>query len=180
MLSHNIIIATPHWVWGLLLALVALGLSQMFTRSVSLRRITLLPLAMVALSLYSTVSALGATPQVLLTWLTACALAAWCVSQRRLPVGTRFDAATRRFTLPGSALPLLLIMGIFLTKYAFGVQRAMVPALALDGTLALVASTLYGAFSGVFAARAARLWRLALQRERTGLTSGSSATSYKR
>ena len=176
MLSQ-IVTRTPPWVWGLLLALLGLGLHQMFTRTVSLRRVTLLPLAMVALSLYGTVSAFGAGAQVLLAWLTAGTLAGWLVAQRPLPVGIRFDAATRRFTVPGSAVPLALIMGIFLTKYMVSVQLAMVPALAHDGTLSLVVSTLYGAFSGVFAARAAGLWRLALQHERMALAGASTAAS---
>ncbi|MEO5606953.1 MAG: DUF6622 family protein [Polaromonas sp.] len=177
MLSQ-IIIRAPHWVWGLLLGLLALGMSQMFTRTVSLRRITLLPLAMVALSLYGTVSALGSAPQVLLSWLAACSLAAWFVLQRPLPAGTRFDAATRRFTLPGSAVPLMLIMAIFMTKYGVGVQLVMAPELAHDGTFTLIFGALYGAFSGVFAARGARLWRLALQHERTALAGVSSAASF--
>lgn len=44
---------TPPWVWGLLAALLALGLSQLRSRNVSLTRITLLPLAMTGLSLWA-------------------------------------------------------------------------------------------------------------------------------
>ena len=164
MLSQ-IIIHTPLWVWGLLLALLGLGLNQLFTRSVPLRRATLLPLAMVALSLYGATSAFGAAPQVVLAWLIAGALAAWLVWQRPLPARTRFDAVTRRFTLPGSWVPLALMMGIFLTKYAVGVTLATQPALAHDVGFRLAFDALYGVFSGVFAARGARLWRLALQHE---------------
>lgn len=176
MLSQ-IIIHTPHWVWGLLLALLALGMSQVFTRTVTLRRTTLLPLAMVALSLYGTVSALGAAPQVLLAWLVGATLTAWLVTQRPLPVGTRFDCATHCFTVPGSAVPLALIVGIFLTKYGVGVQLAMAPALQHDSTFTLVVGALNGGFSGVFAARGARLWRLALQHERTARAGVSSAAA---
>ena len=165
----QIIIHTPLWVWGLLLALLALGLNQMFTRTVTLRRTTLLPLVMVGLSLYGTVSAFGAAPQVLLAWLATGALAAWLVSQRALAPGTRFDAASRRFTVPGSVVPLVLIIGIFLIKYAVGVTLAMQPALTHDAGFRLALGALYGAFSGVFAARGARLWRLALQHERNAL-----------
>ena len=165
----QIIIHTPAWVWGLLLALVWLGANQLFTRSVPLRRATLLPLVMVALSLYGEISAFGAAPQVVLAWLVAGALAAWLVLQRPLPARTRFDAATRRFTLPGSWVPLALMMGIFLTKYFVGVTLAMQPALAHAAGFTLAFGMLYGAFSGVFAARGARLWRLALQHERSTL-----------
>ena len=53
-------------------------------------------------------------------------------------------------------------MGIFFTKYAVGVSIGMQPALAHDTSFALTVSTLYGAFSGIFMARTAKLWRLAL------------------
>src|SRR5439155_15157054 len=48
---------TPVWVWGLLAGLVALGVSQARDREVSLARITILPLVMLALSFSGVVSA---------------------------------------------------------------------------------------------------------------------------
>ena len=42
---------TPPWVWGLLAALVALGLSQTLPRQMSTRRVTVLPIVLLALSL---------------------------------------------------------------------------------------------------------------------------------
>ena len=176
----QIIIHTPLWVWGLLLALLALGFSQTVTRTVPLRRTTLLPLTMVALSLFGTVWAFGTAPQVLLAWLAAGGVAAWVVLQRPLPAGTRFDTATRRFTIPGSWVPLALIVGIFLIKYTVGVQLAMMPALAHDAGFTLSFGTLYGAFSGIFAARGARLWRLALRHEHASRAGVSSAASFTR
>ena len=56
---------------------------------------------------------------------------------------------------------MLLILGVFLTKYVVGVELAMQPALARDGPYTLAVGTLYGVFSGLFVGRAARLWRLA-------------------
>jgi hypothetical protein len=153
---------TPAWVWGLLLALLWLGLSQAVTRTASLKRITLLPLAMTGLSLYGSVAAFGAGPQPLLVWLSACALAFALVLQQAPPDATRYDPATRRFALPGSWVPLLLILGIFVTKYFVGAVTTMQPALALGTSFSLGFAALYGAFAGIFLARAARLWRLAL------------------
>lgn len=153
---------TPGWVWGLLLALLWLGLSQAVTRTASLKRITLLPLAMSGLSLYGTVAAFGAGPQLLLVWMCAGALALTLVLQQALPEATRYDPATRRFTLPGSWVPLLLILGIFVTKYFVGAVTAMQPALAHGASFSLGFAALYGAFAGIFLARAARLWCLTL------------------
>ena len=62
---------TPTWVWALLAALIALGLSQARDRSASLARIAIMPVAMTALSVWGTVSAFGNSPQfgsVMLAW----------------------------------------------------------------------------------------------------------------
>jgi len=157
----RILTNTPTWVWGLLAALLALGISQMFTRTAGLARVMLLPAAMTGLALYGIVSAFGAAPATLLAWCTAAALALPALLARPMPAGIRYDTATRRFTLPGSALPLLLILGIFLTKYAVGATLAMQPTLANESVFTLTVAVLYGLFSGIFLGRALRLWRLA-------------------
>jgi hypothetical protein len=153
---------TPHWVWGLLVVLLWQGLKQTLPRTASLKRITLMPVAMTALSLYGTVSAFGATPAVLLVWLGAASVMAMVVQQHALPESTRYNPMNRTFALPGSWVPLVLIMGLFVTKYVVGAVSATQPALAHGSNFALCFSALYGAFSGVFLSRSARLWRLAL------------------
>lgn len=159
---------TPSWVWGLLAGLLWLGASQLFARTVGLRRVLLMPLAMAGLSVYGLVSAFGGSGHAgaaVLAWLTATAmvtaLALWF--RPTAPSGTLYAAPSRSFRLPGSAMPLVLILGIFLTKYVVGVELAMQPALAQDGLLALQIAALYGVFSGLFVARALRLLRLARQ-----------------
>ncbi len=162
----QILANTPKWVFALFAALLCLGLSQLLTRRVGLSRITGLAIGMSAFSLYGTVSAFAGVPMALLARLAGAAAVFALLAGRAAPLGTRFDAATRRFTVPGSAVPLALMMGIFFTKYAVGVALGMHLAQANDVSFALPVSTLYGAFSGVFAARAARLWRLAMAQER--------------
>lgn len=53
------------------------------------------------------------------------------------------------------------MMGLFLTKYTVGVALALHPELRRQAAFGLAVPLLYGAFSGVFAARALRMWRLA-------------------
>ena len=154
---------TPLWVWGLLAGLLVLGLSQTRSRGVSMVRIALLPLGLGAFSLYGTVSAFGAAPVVLGSWLAAGALLLLIVTQLPLPSGVRYDAASRGFQLPGSWVPMGLIMGIFLTKYVVGVSLVLHPELKLHANFSLAIATLYGVFSGIFAGRALRLVLLALR-----------------
>ena len=157
----QILINTPVWVWGLLAALLVLGFNQTKSRIVGLSRVVLLPLSMSALSLYSTPSTFGASPTVLGRWLLTSALLVLLVTRFPLPAGAGYDSKARQFQLPGSWVPIALILGIFLTKYAVGVSVAMHPELKSHVNFASVVVILYGAFSGIFVGRALRLIRLA-------------------
>src|SRR4051794_3339158 len=160
-----IVKSTPPWVWGLLAALTGLGLSQARARTASLLRIMLLPIAMIALSGWGLASAFGSSPHaasVLLAWLAAAGVGLAAIAPMAAPAGTRYDARMRTFIQPGSWVPMLLILAIFLVKYVVGVELTMQPSLARDTEYTLVTSALYGLFSGIFIGRTARLWRLAL------------------
>lgn len=161
----QIISHTPTWVFILFAVLLALGLSQLQTRTASLKRITLMPVAMLGLALSGVVSAFGKASggAAVLSWAIAAVMAGLWLFSCAVPQGTRYDAASKLFTLPGSAVPLWLMLGIFCTKYAVGVSLGFHPELAQNTVFALGVSGLYGVFSGIFAARAARLWRLAGQ-----------------
>ncbi len=159
----QILLHTPRWVFALFAALLVLGLSQLAARRAGLVKVSILPIAMLALSLYGVWAGFAqAQPWVLLAWLKALATGALLVTRRPLPAGTSYDDATRSFALPGSVVPLAMMMGIFFTKYAVGVAMVLQPGLAQHSTFAFVTSVLYGALSGVFLGRAVRLWRLAL------------------
>jgi hypothetical protein len=161
-LFTHIVLNTPVWVWALLAALMALGYSQTRNRTIGLGRVITMPSAMILLSLYGTVSAFSPSSGVLSAWFAACTLLASMIVLRPAPLGTGYDSTRRQFAVPGSWLPLFVILGIFCTKYAVGVTLAMQPAMAHHTLFATLVSTLYGLFSGFFAGRALRLWRMAL------------------
>lgn len=159
-LLTGILTGTPGWVWALLAGLLVLGYAQTRPRQAGLARTLAMPLAMTALSVYGTVSALGTSATVLAGWLLSAMLAAAWVARRPAAAGTRYDAARRVIEQPGSWVPLLLIVGIFLTKYIVVVSLTLHPALRLDLAFALPVAVLYGFFSGLFAGRSLRLLRL--------------------
>jgi len=169
----QIISHTPVWVWALFALLLWLGLQQIMPGRVTLRRITVMPIAMTVMSLFGTLNAFGSHLEVLVTWLTCAALMAVIVLQSPLPAGTRFDVRSRYFDVQGSWVPLALMMGIFANKYVVGVALSMHPELALNTVFSLAFSALYGAFSGVFVARAVRLWSLALPQLRGATVSAT-------
>jgi hypothetical protein len=159
--------STPGFVWVLLAALIALGVSQARDREASLLRVAVLPVAMTSLGIWGMTTGFGASPMfgyAMLVWMLAVSASFALVGTMRPPRGAEYHPATRTFFLPGSWAPLLLIMGIFLTRYVVNVDLAMQPALARDGQYTLIVSAVYGLCSGIFIGRAARLWRLAAER----------------
>ena len=151
---------TPIWVWALLLGLIFLGYVQSKPRVMGLTRLMIIPIVLTVLSVLGTISAFGLSAQVLLVWLLSAALTAGLVLQLQLPANNWFDAQTQEFNVAGSWVPLALMMGIFINKYAVGVATSINPELARNGLFALCFTAIYGAFSGAFIGRAVRLWRL--------------------
>lgn len=161
----QILAGTPKWVFAVFALLLWLGARQWLPHRVSLRRAALMPAAMTVLSVYGVLSVFRHQPLALLGWAVAALAAGVVVLQRQAPASTRYLAAERCFEVGGSAVPLALMMGIFFTKYAVGVQVAMHPQLSSEPAFALAVGLLYGAFSGVFTGRGLRLWRLAADRD---------------
>lgn len=158
---------TPGWVWAVLAALVVVGSVQLFPRRVSPQRAAALPLAMLALSLSGVLSAFG-TAVALAGWAAGVLAAGAIALSLGAPQGARWSDVERCFRLPGSVLPLALMLGIFCTRFTIGVQLAQHPDLARAAGFAGSASLLYGAFSGLFAGRAIALRRLARPASRLG------------
>jgi hypothetical protein len=156
----QIIANTPAWVWLLLVALLWIGFTQTRTRTVSIKKVAVLPIIMTILSLSGTVSAFGANLLTLFAWLGAVAVTFMLWLRASPASANRFDLKEQKFTLAGSWVPLGLMLGIFMVKYAAGVTTALNPGLARDVNFALGFSALYGAFSGVFLARAIQTLRL--------------------
>ncbi|MBI3533457.1 MAG: hypothetical protein HY068_13495 [Burkholderiales bacterium] len=171
----SILGGTPLWVWALLAGLLILGYSQTRPRQAGLARTLAMPLAMGALSIYGTVSALGTSTPLLASWLLTAVLAAYMV-RSPAATGTRYDATRRVIEQPGSWVPMLLILGIFLTKYGVGVSLALHPALQQDLLFALPVALLYGLFTGLFTGRALRLLRLVLAAHRSPAPALTPAT----
>jgi hypothetical protein len=152
---------TPVWVWGLLAVLVALGLSQARDREMSLGRVTILPLVMIALSLSGVFSAFGHFPVALGGWAAGVGAALAFGRQFIAVRGAAWSQPTGTLQVPGSWLPLVLIVALFAIKYFAGASLAMHPELAHDTTFAGLIALAYGVFSGLFLARGLSLRNLA-------------------
>ena len=144
---------TPSWVFALLFALVVLGYGQTRDRSVRGSLLTLLPAAMIVLSLYGVPGAFGLNPLALATWVLGIAIAAGSGRRLAMQRGAVYSAATRTFFVPGRWWPLVLMMLIFLVRYAVAVAIARRPHVVESLAFAGLMSLAYGLLSGVFLAR---------------------------
>lgn len=175
--AGTIVAQTPAWVWGLLAALVALGLSQWRDRQASVARVTTMPVAMTLFSAQGVVSAFGASghlPLLLGLWATGLVLTLGVLRGQPAPAGSRYNATSQRFYVPGGPVPLVLILGIFFTKYLVGVELNLQAQQAQNPAFAAPVVVVYGFFSGVFVARSLALLRL---RGVTGPTSEQLQTA---
>ncbi len=150
---------TPSWVWVLLAALVAFGLSQMRARRVARAQILMLPGAMLALGVSGLWSTFSAMPPSLPTWLAALALGTLAGLRLPVPAGTRVDAGGTHLHLPGSLWPLATILVIFAFRYAVNVELALHAAWRLQPGVMLPVAALYGVIGGLLLGRAGALLR---------------------
>lgn len=151
---------TPLWVWALFAALLVLGLWQRRERRVSRAQLLALPLALLALGLWSKAPGFVSQPVAAMLWLGAIAVATTLGLRLPRPAAARWLAEEARLLLPGSWLPLLLIVAIFSLRYAAGVGHGLHPEWRNMATVQLPLALLFGALSGIFLGRALGLLQL--------------------
>ena len=156
----NILSHTPVWVWGLLAGLMALGFSQTRQRHVAPWRLLMLPLVLLGLGLWSMAPSFMALPLTALVWVAALGAGVALLTGRPARAGTEWLPAEQRLQLPGSWMPMLLILVIFSLRYAANVGMAFNPGWRSAPELLLPLALLYGGLSGLFLGRALALLRL--------------------
>lgn len=157
----QILAHTPIWVYPLFLLLLVFGFIQTRTRNVRRIPALLLPASMSALSLAGIISSFGLTTIPLAAWGTALTMAT--------AVGYTFFRDTRlhsnatdgTFLMPGSWVPLVVMMAIFFTKYLYAVMNAFNPEIFSTPIFIGTLSAVYGLFSGYFSSRTVNLIKLA-------------------
>ena len=152
---------TPAWVFGLFFALLVVGLLQTRTRSVGRAPAFLLPAGMIALSLAGIESSSGPGPIPLAAWALGLGMAAVVGYGVFRDERVAYDERGQKFHVPGSWMPLAVIMAIFSAKYAYAVMQALGAGIIAAPLFVAGMSAAYGSLSGYFAARALNLVRKA-------------------
>ena len=141
---------TPLYVWAILGLLVYRGVLASRAREVSLRKLCIIPLVMLALSLSGVQGSFGFAGSAPFAWAVgalAGAALAWMLTDPRKIVAIPQRASVRR---PGSWAPLILMMSIFCMKYAVAVTLAIAPGYAHETGFSVPVCLAYGGFSGIF------------------------------
>jgi len=150
----NILTNAPTWAWAVLTGLIVLGGLQTMSRRLPLPMIVVLPVLMTALSLYSVGASFTDSVAGYGAW-SAGALGALTLNGLllRSPAGVRYDAAARRYALPGSLAPLVMMLAIFATRFATIATLQVNPAAAASPAFVIVTSALLGFLAGMFVSR---------------------------
>lgn len=166
----QILTHTPLYVWAILALLVYRGVIAMRDRDMAIRKLFIIPAIMLALSLQDIVAKFGGGMLALCAWGGAAVLVT-LLACRYGSAGASAGATPGTLRVHGSAVPLLMMMLIFLTKYATAVTLATHPAAGQDAPFAALACALFGVGNGYFLGRLVRnvmVWR-SLQASDNGL-----------
>ncbi|OUS52541.1 hypothetical protein BM607_000960 [Shewanella sp. SACH] len=150
----TIVSHTPMWVFALLAGVIYLGLSQTKDRQLSLGRVLLMPAVMSIWSVMSLNSSLH-SPLALMLWGVSLLLTvgvAWSLLPK-----TPVSYQAGLYHIKGSWLPLLLILGIFIIKYAVAYTLATQANILENHLFIAITSATYGLLSGIFILRAVRI-----------------------
>lgn len=148
---------TPIWVWIVLVAILLLGVQQTRTRDVSIARATIVPVVMIVLSLSGVLGTFAHLPVAWVAWAVGAGLSLLLAGKAVAVRGACRSTQPGHLRIPGSFVPVVLILFVFITKYIAGIALAMNPMLAADARVAVALSLVYGAFSGLFWGRAQSL-----------------------
>lgn len=149
----------PVWVGVVLLVLMAVGWRQARTRVVRPRVLTGVAAALLVYSAWGVVNAFGLALGPLVAWAVGLFLALRLLAPWVAPTG--LVAQGRAVQIPGSWLPMALLLGIFVCKFALGMATGMGAAFVQAAWFILLASLVFGLLSGSFAARAWAVHRFA-------------------
>ncbi|MES2756968.1 MAG: DUF6622 family protein [Pseudomonadota bacterium] len=155
MLIH-ILTRTPVYVWAILALLIYRGVVEMRDRDVAIRKLFIVPVIMLALSLQDIVAKFGAGYLPMSVWAGSAivmTLLVWKFSGAAIGAG----AAPGSVRVRGSWGPLAMMMAIFFTKYATAVTLVVQPNTIHNMLFSTAVCTLLGVFSGYFVGRLASI-----------------------
>jgi len=151
----SIVSHTPTWVFVVFAALIAIGVRQMQPRTVSRRRLIVLPMVVAGYSLYGVAMASHGSALALTMWLVA-GLVAFLLTYMSPPSGAVSETADT-VRVSGSWVPMAVILGLFSARYAYNVMLAIHPEVMHSSSFMALFSALFGFLGGLLLSRSVLL-----------------------
>lgn len=159
MSAAAIIHGTPVWVWVLFVVLLSRGFKALKSGTSPLSKLAIVPLVFAVWGIAHLVSDPLMGWSAALAWVTGAlvGVAGGVVLASR----SRFivDPIANTVMLPGSVLPLILIVATFVTKFWLAIEIATMTDAASLGMYVLASALVSGVVAGLFAGRFLTYWR---------------------
>lgn len=149
----EILMYTPGWVFWLLAGLVILGLWQTRARQVSLPIAFIMPTYMLIYSFTGALDSAGLNIIAIISWLLAAAFTTALSLILMNKNSVIFDLSKRKLLIKGSYWPLLIILGMFFTRFILGVTVGMELKIIRHTYFYTMVALALGSWSGYFIAR---------------------------
>jgi hypothetical protein len=154
-----IIHGTPVWVWVLLAVLLSRGFKALSSGTAPLSKLAIVPLIFAGWGIAHLISDPLAGWSSAIVWmagsLAGIAGGVFIASRSRFIV----DPIANTVMLPGSALPLVLIVVTFAAKFWLGFEMATATDISSLGMYVLIDAAVSGVVAGVFGGRFLTYWR---------------------
>ena len=142
----EILKGTPFWVYLLLIVLIYKGIRALTPTTMRVKKLIILPAVFFILSLHKITN-----PYYYILFLIIGIIVGWLLYLR---VKVKADKDKKLIGLPGSVLPLILIILAFVKGYYFGYESAVHPEYLKQHWYILTSLIVSGVFSGIFIGRA--------------------------
>jgi hypothetical protein len=156
-IAVRILANTPIWVFALLAYLIWQGCQSLRSRTQPIWRMLIVPLVFFLMGLSRLVTARDNGLEPLLAWFVAALLFASLALYRGGPLLLAVDRKSGQVTRPGSVIPLVRNITVFVLQYAVAVATAM--KLEPHAAVAIIGHAASGASAGYFSSWAAVLLR---------------------
>lgn len=144
---------TPWWVYVLFIYLVQRGISASKPQVVSIKKLTILPIVFIVLSIHTLATAFHVNAMVIVVWFASIifgSVIGWLLICRHQ---FKVDRKKLLIQLQGSWITLILILAIFVSKYYFSYQIGSDPALENQTSFEFSMLAISGVCTGLFIGR---------------------------
>jgi len=149
----NFLLNTPFYVYWIFFSLLFVGISQLKTRSVGLRRALIIPIILILLSLYGLTHDFGITFFSTSIWIVGMISAVILNTMIKKKKEIIYLKESKTFTIAGSFIPLSMMMLLFWVKYTVGAVTALELEILYNSSFIGIFSLLYGLFTGTYLLR---------------------------